>query len=57
MGRDKSGSNNRVALLSEVIYLISKNGTTKSGSIKRRELVVLTEVLCMFNIWKTILDT
>ena len=38
LGLVKSGSNNRPALLSEVIYIILQIGTTKGGSINRREL-------------------
>ena len=34
----ESGSNNRLALLSEVIYIISQMGTIISGSIKWCEL-------------------
>ena len=41
----KSGTNNRLALLSEAIYIIFQIQATKSGSIKRLEL--LTEVFCI----------
>ena len=44
LGAVKNGANNRLAVLSEVIYIIWQIWTTKGGSIKRCEL--LTELYC-----------
>ena len=45
LGLVKSGSNNRLALLAKVIYIVLHIQTTKGCSIKRREL--LTVVYCI----------
>ena len=49
MGPVKSRSNNRLALLSEVSYIILQIRTTESGSIKHNKLLTgeqLTEIYC-----------
>ena len=53
LGPAKSGSNNRLALFSEIIHIILLIRTTKGGSFKRSELItgeLLTEVYCII-IW------
>ena len=56
LGLVKSGSNNRLALLSEVVYIILQSATTEGGSNKRRELLtggLLTKVYCRIYFFRT----